>query len=493
MQHRNFTLSLFVVLSAILIAACETTGAEKQSSKPISPNDSRLVLLHLGDLHGHIDVGAQGRGGYARIAHLIKEERAKAGPKTDVVVIAPGDVVDKGNLPCRNTKDRACLALLSSVGIDLAVLGNAELYRGQSGIAEIAKYSKIPWVSSNVTTSTTSPSASWKEEYFYRGPKSGAKFWLFSWVRNPYTGREIPRSSKIKIKEVINDRDWASWAQKSQIAPVLWVHHQRWEDDLGFAADACSQEGLKSLAFISADDHVENFDSTACAPVAQAAPYGESIGRFEFSVNSEGQLFYSSHKFIKVDESVEQDGVVLKLVEDLYARYAPKAREVIAQLPSGLSQTEVGEWIAEAMRNSTHTDLALLNSGAIKSGLQPGALDREKLFLAAPYNNNIMGLDWSFSSLESSLCAASKREKNPELDDGSDLYIAGGKLVGAGTDDCKLEVKNKRRSLKVAVDSYLLGRSNRWLGRDISRVAFRFGFKTEEVVERYLKKNRGFH
>jgi hypothetical protein len=265
-----------------------------------------------------------------------------------------------------------------------------------------------------------------------------------------------------------------------------------WSQDQIFATSACENIPNKNLAFLSGDDHKAQF-ANFCAPLYDSAAFGETVTKLVIGADASGKILQTkSVDLIALNSSVEEDSETQTKINSLYAKYSPKAREVVANVSQEMSPDKLALWLAQSYLYASKGDVAIVNRGAVKSSLNTGSITWEELTLAAPYNNDVMGLDWSKDSLEKSICQASLRKKDEDgADYGSDLIIAGAKLIDAGTEHCRLELPSHKKALKVIMDSYMVSRSARWLGRDVSGVSFRFGFNTEKAIEMGLKRSGG--
>jgi hypothetical protein len=184
----------------------------------------------------------------------------------------------------------------------------------------------------------------------------------------------------------------------------------------------------------------------------------------------------------------KEDATLAKRVQDLYAKHAPDADQILFTLPTDLPRETLAKWVADSYRVRTRADAAIVNIGYVKHGLKTGPVRQEEFLLALPYANELQGTDWSVKSLEKALCDVSRAPKDSNLDWGSELSFSGFELQNAGTPQCKI-TGTKKSSLKVVVDSYLVSRSGRWLGRDLSKQVFRFGVDSRRVGFLHLKDN----
>ena len=456
-------------------------------SKKIDDAQPQIEILFLSDLHGHLRA-EKGKAGYARVAQFIESERAHAGTKTDVVVIGGGDFAGKGAEPCRKTWDKACFPLVKELGVNVAVLGNGELKRSAAELNELIDASGVPWVSANVKAAR-GVSAKWNRDFLFTGSKSGGKFWLTSWTLAPSPGEIDLKKAKLEIASNPSGKDWDQWKKKFGATPVVWAPHQEWEQDYELLKQACQNSGLKSLVLLKSNDHNHRKDNTLCAPIFEPGAFGSYVSRLVLQPTGEhGEWSLVSHEFVAMDEKISEQAALSARVQALYKELAPDADEVVAQVKTPKSDAEFAQWAAGAFRKTTHADIAVVNMGAIKSGIEAGALTKERLSMVYPYTDDLMGLDWSTRDLEKSLCASSLRNKDPFEDYGSELVLDGAKLSGAGTSKCKLELSHKASSAKVVMVSFMIKRSKRWLGKDLSSVAFKFGLNSEKAMMLELQK-----
>jgi 2',3'-cyclic-nucleotide 2'-phosphodiesterase (5'-nucleotidase family) len=477
----RLVLTLFLAMGAGCASSPGTSNAPASTGEALGP--PRLVVLYASDLHGRLRGDPVNGGGYARLASVIRAERAKAPAGTDVLAIMGGDAAGKSVLPCRKTQEKSCFPLLKEMGFDAAVLGNGELKLPLDELNSLIKASGLVWIGTNVRASG---SGEWQTSWLYEGAKSGAKIWVSGWSVAPTPGEVDLKKNRLAIRPRWNSADFSGWAKKFGNTPVLWTTHQERADDESFLQDACATSGLKSLALLKANDHQQLEIKDKCAPLFEPGPFGRSLSRLVFDKSGDTWTL-SEHSFINLGVDSPEDESVKAQIDKLYKERAPEAEEVVAKLEAPLDQPKLTQWLADSFRKTARADVAIVNTGAVKSGIDPGPVSRENLLLAIPYSDDLMGLDWSFKDLEKSLCKASQRSLDPFEDYGSDLVLSGASLVAPGTAECRLET-GRKGALKVVMVSFMVRRSGRWLGKDVSPVAFRFGFKSEDVMFAQLKK-----
>ncbi len=485
-------------LSFYFLAACAASSgvsggdadAAASKARAANPGGPVLVVLYASDLHSQIRPDEKDRGGYARVKAWVDGERRKAGPQTDVIAVAGGDLLGKGALPCAATADKACVPLLGEIGFDFATPGNYELYRSNKDLREILPLTKARWVSANVKAQSPLP---WTEgTLVYKGPKSGIELGLVGWTSDPsYNGD--PRGRKdYAVKRRPDALDWNRFRTELAGKPILFLTHQEIAEDRNFLAQACKELGARwVMGLLKANDHVyRRHESQLCSPIFEPGPFGHEGVKLTI-VQEEGSWKLLRHEFVHINRGVGEDKKLKALVEEVYKKHGAGADDIVAQVADDRSPQELAQWVADAYRARTKADIGLVNLGFVKGPIAEGKITREKVLVTMPYSNELMGVDWSVKDMEAALCKAALRQRDDDADYGSEIMLSGAKLENAGKASCRLVTPAKKSLLKVAVDSYVLGRSSRWLGEDLAKRSFRFGVDSQRIVFLQLEKEPG--
>ena len=144
-----------IIFAAVLgLAAAAGTPAAGQ-------NPPDLILLFTGDVHSAVsphrifdEAGrAEGRGGFARIAAMIKAERERHGDR--MLVVDVGDMIAGSLFQVIFQPEAAEMRLMKMAGIEVTTFGNHEFDYGSAALARALTTAKVngaavPLVASNV-------------------------------------------------------------------------------------------------------------------------------------------------------------------------------------------------------------------------------------------------------------------------------------------------------------------------------------------------------
>ena len=127
---------LFTPLVALLVALLLAAPAVAQKET--------VTFLHLNDIY---EISPkQGRGGFAPLMTLLKQERAKA---PQAITTLGGDLI-ASSMMSGITKGTQMIELMNAVGLDIAVVGNHEFDFGTEVLKQRVAESKFPWLGTNV-------------------------------------------------------------------------------------------------------------------------------------------------------------------------------------------------------------------------------------------------------------------------------------------------------------------------------------------------------
>ena len=108
------------------------------------PQTATVTFLHLNDVY---EISPkQGRGGFAPLMTLLKQERAAS---ADTITTLGGDLI-ASSMMSGITKGTQMIELMNAIGLDLAVVGNHEFDFGTEVLKQRAGESKFAWLGTNV-------------------------------------------------------------------------------------------------------------------------------------------------------------------------------------------------------------------------------------------------------------------------------------------------------------------------------------------------------
>lgn len=470
---------------------CSSSSTVRQTTaEAVSEKDSRkLQVLFFADFHSRIGEFSRSPG-LARLTSYLKESRK--GYDGNTLVFSGGDLVGKGSPACLGALEPTCYQLLGPQ-IDFGVVGSSELkLKTKEFQALLSSQPKL--LAANVATQSIpkaqqAPTAVPKYQ-IVKLPGTEAEIFVTGWTEPPTPGEWDPKTHPLKVtNRLIQLPEIKSLEAASGGRPWIFLSHQEYEADLK-TVDLLCQEKIPVLLYLKGNSHRTVDEPRACTQIRGTDAYGRSVLRIELGL-SDGSWKFKQSEFIDMAQ-ITPDQEMQNTIQALYSAHAPKAKSVVAQFQQKKDMAQVAGLFAQAFREITKADVAIVNSGAIKDSILPGAFTEEDLGFVYPYNDALVGLDWKMRDLERSLCAATRREKDAFKDYGSDLYLSGARIEDSGLATCRVVFDRRAQSQKVVMVKFLEKRSGDWLGSDLRGKLFSFGFFAWDAFKLFASRSQEY-
>jgi len=360
------------------------------AAMPASAETVKLTLLGVGDVYNFEE--EDGRGGFARLNAVAKAERA-ANPNT--LYLFNGDMLSP-SLASGFDKGQNTIDFTNLVPFDLAVPGNHEYDFGPENFAEKMKASKYPWAAINITNDDGSAveglgGVMVKEV-------GGLKVALIPVAQD--TSPEVSSTGSLKFLPTVETGIAAAEKAREDGADiVVGVVQTNMENDRALMASHAFD------VILSGDDH-----SYATAYDGVTAYVETSIdGQFltpidlavEVNVTDDGKREISwvpAFRFIDT-ATVTPDPESVAMADALRATMDKTLDVEIGTLEAGLDsrrnvvraeESTMGNLIADAMRDATGADIAIMNGGGIRGDTTYDAgrkLTRRDILTELPFGN----------------------------------------------------------------------------------------------------------
>jgi 2',3'-cyclic-nucleotide 2'-phosphodiesterase (5'-nucleotidase family) len=221
------------------------------------------------------------------------------------------------------------------------------------------------------------------------------------------------------------------------LGPVILLSHSRHQTDRAIAE---SVPGL--LAVIAGHDQIlfSPHREAARVPIFEAFEKGKYLGRLDIEVDRESKIGrITSWKYIPVSADIPLDPEIDALVTGYASRLDAEFKEVIGQSEVFLDgergriryeETNLGNFIADILREYTSADIALINSGTLRASIDEGPVTVETVFNAVPYPNEIVTVKISGRDLMEVLNRSVRGSREDE--DGGFMHVSGIRITISG-------------------------------------------------------------
>lgn len=374
----------FIVIVALFIAA-------------LSWADQPFCILHINDLHSHLDPAKNDdgteSGGIARIATLvggIKAMNEKNGIPTYFFVA--GDAIS--GTPYSTVFDGAAtFSALNEAGVDAMTLGNHEFDFGQDNLRSLMEKADFPIISANVYVGDEAEHVGFTDGYIILGedPKLlviGLTTPETTYTTNPKNviGLTFGNPAEVSIDILAEQSD------KYEVAVGL-TH-------LGFAADKKMAEGVPELDIIvGGHSHtlLEQPVYVGDTVIVQAGCYGHYVGRLDAVYTDAGVVEVSEYQMLPVTGDLGDNPKVEGVLKGYRERLGDEMHKVVADIPAQITagacreaETVFGDVLTDVMRETSGADIAFSNGGGIRANLGPGQVTIGDVLTALPFSSTII-------------------------------------------------------------------------------------------------------
>ena len=381
---RNLSISALV---AITLGGMPSPG----KAEPLS-----LTIVHVNDWSRM--AGINGRGGAAKIASVVSEERARANAEGSLAIVTFGGGMISPSLLSGIDMGAHMIDLANAIGFDIAVLGNHEFDFGPSVLRERLSESGAAWLAGNVN---------FKGKPGFPGTdatmmveKDGYKIGFLGLLTPETVELSKPGEDVSFVPMAKAGAALAEGLRKAGADVVVALTHEGLSEDL---------ELLRAVKAI--DLVLGGHDSLLIAwydgrqAMMKAGSQGRHVGVIRLEIDRVNAMpVWTLSYDLRSTADIEGDDAVAAKVRDYQERLDRELGAVIGESETELDtrsssvrsgETTFGNLLADAMRAATGSDIALTNGGGIRGDtIYPAGtrITRKLLLTELPFGNKTVKL-----------------------------------------------------------------------------------------------------
>lgn len=386
---------------SLLLTACllfGSVGIAAAATDTTPGTGTHITILHTNDTHARA-VEASPAMGYAKVAGIADKYRSE-NPNT--LLLDAGDAVH-GTTFATLVNGESIVKVMNEMGYQAIVPGNHEFNYGSKHLVELADMMNFPMISANVKKDDGSLLF---DPYIIK-EIDGVKVGIIA-LSTP----ETMYKTNPKNVEGLDITDPAAEAK-------VWVNEIRSKVDvvvvLGhLGQDASSTDtSLKVVkevpgidVFIDGHSHTilqDGLVSDNGTLIASAGEYTNFVGVIDLWVDG-GKVTKKQATLIDETEAkdIKPNEKVAALVNSIQKEQEPILKEEVAntailldgkreQVRAG--ETNLGDLLADALRDVSNADIALTNGGGIRASIEKGIVTKGDIITVLPFGNQVVTLD----------------------------------------------------------------------------------------------------
>ena len=406
MKRRFLFIVVALLVGAIAFQYSCSVGLSfrHQDVLPKEP-DLTAVLLHWNDLHSAntpyrssvSDAESPLIGGYATLAAYLDSLQAVY---PQAVTLNAGDDF-QGSPVSSITKGLSQILILNQVRPDAFTLGNHEFDYGRENLSALMEKARYPMINANIYDSLAAslyarPYVVIKSGDIRVGVIGIAGEYLFgSVIRENVRGLRILEPAEVvsRYADQLND--------ECDLLVVL--------SHAGFREDSLLATQVEAVdVIIGGHSHTTLRDPVRVNDIliCQAGSRGRYVGKLVAKVDIDNKSIRSyEYELVRTDLSgVRPSARVATIVDSLEHTIATEMDREIAVLETpwirnGNGESNIGNWICDALRNRFGADIAFYNSGGIRKSLAAGPILVRDLWEISPFDNTVTEIELSGQQL----------------------------------------------------------------------------------------------
>jgi 5'-nucleotidase len=368
-----------------------TTETVIKTNAPLPP--IHITILHVNDVYQLSPSGNPKLGGLARLATLIKAAK-KENPNT--LFVFSGDTISP-SLASHVFRGKQMIDLWNQLGVNVAVLGNHEFDYGDDVLKQRVSESQFPWLAANVLDKNTGTPFDNLPAYVIKD-LAGIKLGFLGLLTVDTEDSSHPGPNVRFVDPVEATDKTLPEIKKAGADLVIGLTHLAMSEDQRVARLHPMQIAL----ILGGHEHTLLQSVAGGTPILKMDSDAAKMSQVDLYVDPQAHtLEHMDWKVVPVDSSVAEDPEIAANVARYEGQLTRSLGEVVgattvpldaAQHKVRTEETVLGDFLADSFRKIGKTDIALLNSGGIRSNTQypAGQITLKDVISWLPFENRIV-------------------------------------------------------------------------------------------------------
>ena len=405
-------LLFFLIIFSLVLSGCATAPYQKDV-------ESQLTILYTNDHHGNFWKNRHGEGGFAAqktLVDQIRKEVKSAGGH--VLLLSAGDI--NTGIPESDLLDaEPDFKAMWAIGYNAMALGNHEFDNPPDVLMKQKQWAAFPFLSANTVKKSTG------KPLF-----DDFKIWDFDGLKVAVIGlitADTPELviatnvEKLEFKDPVEVAKSTVPKLRKKAAVVIALAHMGFYENAEYGSNAA---GVVTLARsvpgidVIVGGHSHNKIAEPVVEngtlILQAADDGKYVGRLDLTFKN-GVVSMQGNRLIPVnlkkkvkkggktervliEEEIKEDPDMLALLTPFYEQGQSELTKVIGSTTDVFEgerkivrsqETNLGNLIARTQRLKVGADVAIMNSGGIRTSIAKGDITYKDVLKVQPFSNSI--------------------------------------------------------------------------------------------------------
>jgi len=379
-----------------------------------------VTILHTNDFHMYLLGGTtkdkKPVGGSARIYTVVQQERAYNPDRT--LLVDAGDAIGGGPPIGAFFDGKDVIEVYNAMGYNYATFGNHEFDWGKDLLAQRVSEAKYTYICSNIIDTKTN--STFMSKSYDIKPFGFVKLGIFGLTTpqlpilvnpNGIQGLEILDPVKTATNMVSTLQDNSNFIVL--LSHLGYTGTDYYTGSLGDKELAAKVSGINLIIGGHSHTVLSKPDVVNGTYIVQTGSYGKNLGDvkiyFETTANS-ARVVKIDYKLIPITGDIQEDPTIASIIKPYNDEITKKMSEVIGEALVDLDQskirleeTNLGDFIADWMRETAKADITITNGGGIRASIPKGPITVGTIYTVLPFNNLLILLELKGSDILAAL------------------------------------------------------------------------------------------
>ncbi|MCX5846947.1 MAG: bifunctional UDP-sugar hydrolase/5'-nucleotidase [Deltaproteobacteria bacterium] len=485
---------IFILLFILVFLFPLSLYAEK-------PSFVDLTILHVNDTHGRIqsymETGMDKKkmvSGAAYLAGMIKEERSKNPEGT--LLLSAGDMFQ--GTPVSNLfKGQPVIDVMNYLRFDAMAVGNHEFDWGMEAFKHFPAMSNFPYLSANIKDDLDQYLPGVKPYIIVTRKSVKIAIIGFTTPEVLYVTKPGDEKRVLVYKPEVILPHLIDKVKDEGAAIIIVLSH------LGVNADKELARGVSGVhVIVGGHSHTPLATPIVVGDtiIVQAGCNGLYLGilKLRIDTNTGMILQHTEERELRqviADKGDPYDEETAKIVQTYYGKIQKEFARVVGETSIDLvrhhqQESNVGNLVCDAMKETTNADIAFLNSGGIRTNIPRGKITMEQVFTLLPFDDALVTMNLTGEHILEILERSAKLERGILQVSGIKIRYDLSEPAGSRIKDAYVESRplDRQKTYTVTTVDFLADGGDAFStfkkGKNIV-----YGMALRDVFVSYLKKH----
>jgi 2',3'-cyclic-nucleotide 2'-phosphodiesterase (5'-nucleotidase family) len=363
--------------------------------------EQEIRILHLNDFHGlaaaYKAFGSDEMvGGISYLAWLADRLRNEK----PTLFLAAGDMI-QGNNWANLFKGKSVIELMNEMGFDTMVVGNHEFDFGQNVLKERISEAKFPFLGANVEGLD-------KLNPYIIKELEGVRIAIIGIVTEDTPILTHPDNVRgLKFLSPVETVEKYTKELRDRVDIIIVLSH------IGFDADMMLANKVKGIdVIVGGHSHTKTGRHMLIGKtiIVQAWEHGMVLGVLDLKVKDGKIIEADSHLEEIKPKLLKKSDAVSSIVEKYTGEMNTIMGKTVCETENEFDgenvrerETNLGNLIADIMRQTSGAELAIINGGAIRASIGKGQVKVNDIYSALPFDNYIVAMKLTGKQIKDTL------------------------------------------------------------------------------------------